>query len=119
MSITNIIEPLKASDFGRSIIAPIKLKGLKKHDLIRLDVEYPARIADFPVPDNQLAAVLNVQRRNVELAIGLRERTSGYMYLTVCSIELEEGEGHGDTVLCSDLSDYVLHFCACLSACLI
>ena len=111
---TNLIEPLKASDFGRSIIPPTKLKGLQKHHLIRLEVKYPALIADIDSDlsenENQLAAVVNVQRRNIELAIDYEREHRGYRYLTVCHIELEEGEGHGDTVPCPDLSDYVLHF---------
>ena len=101
---------LKNETHDRPITPPTKLKGLRKHDLIRLKVEYPDRIADFPVPDNQLAAVVSAQRRNIELAIDYEREHRGYRYLTVCHIELEEGEGHGDTVLCPDLSDYVLHF---------
>ena len=98
---------LKAYPLGHSIAPPTKLRGLKKSHLIRLEVKYPDHIAEFHVPDEQLSAVLNVQRRNIEMAIDYETAHSGY--LKVCPIEPEHHEDD-DFIRRYELSGYVLHF---------
>lgn len=54
-------------------VPPKLTSKLSARDLVNVSVEYPKAPADFSIPDEYLAAVLAVQRANLQLATSLEE----------------------------------------------
>ena len=89
---------------------PALTDQLKRHDLLRLDVEYPGPPNNFKIPDNWLCRAIIHVRRNLETAIELENEIGGYGLNNISPINPEsdpENDRHGRS---HGLSGWVIYF---------
>ena len=106
---------LKSSrPYWGGVLPPTGRRRPLLRDLVSIEIEYPERHVPFAIPDDQLAAVVPLMRRNLEYAVDLDHELSPAVRLRIAPIipdpNLPGKSAERDYGINAWVMEYVAHF---------
>jgi SIR2-like protein len=99
---------LKNGNSNRHYIPRGNIRKETQYSLVDIDTGYPEHLHDIEIPDEYLSMIVDVLRKNLELAIELEQSLIGW-YDDIPSFSLKQGD-QTDRVMSGTLHAYMVNF---------